>query len=780
MQSIFLGTVSRTALGGLRFAFTRAAATICFGHDSRFFQSSDHLSSNKPAPNPSGQLSTSRVTSAVQSRARSVIRSALTSGKWLRRAIWVWPLIAALILGLIGLTLRSSVEMTLQKDIADRLQANLQTEVTALTLWAKANEKAAVSAAVDPNLITVVEQLLSGAGTTALQADLIQAPEQKALRSILDPFVEASDYQEWVIVSPAQKIIGSSRNDNLGIDNPKDDVQWCDIALKGKATISPPRKSVVLLKDIDGQLRAGVPTMFVWAPVRNSQDQVIATLGLRIPPYKEFTEFLSIIRPGETGDTYAIVADGRMVSVSRFDEQLRRIGLLRDDESSILNISVRDPGVDMVQGLRPERSRADQPLTLAAADVVAGKSGQNLAGYRDYRGVLVIGGWKWLPEFGMGIITEQEHAEAFRILTLLRNVFWSMFALLGLAAGAILAFMLGLRRQQLKAQKAALEVKRLGQYALDIKLGEGGMGTVYRGHHAMLHRPTAIKFLNVEKTNDQTIARFEREVNLTASLSHPNTIAIYDYGRTPEGIFYYAMEYLEGIDLETLVKKYGPLPEARVVHFLRQVCGSLAEAHGIGLIHRDIKPANIFVTQRGGIFDFIKLLDFGLVKALDESRQARLTSTGALAGTPLYLSPEAIEKPDTVDARSDLYAVGAVGYYLLTGTPVFDSQNVMKILQSHVGAAVEPPSKRLGKDVSPALEVLLLQCLEKDPVRRPATAAELEVAFSACSIQGHWNRNDAADWWSRITLSPSASGSAATTDSQSSAVGATVITRDLS
>ena len=734
------------------------------------------MSSKSPL---SSSSSTSRITSAVQSRARSVIRSALTSGKWLRRAIWVWPLIAALILGLIGLTLRSSVEKALQKDIADRLKSNLQTEVTALTLWVKANEKAAVSAAVDPNLITVVEQLLNGAGKTALQADLIQAPEQQTLRSILDPFVEASDYQEWVIVSPAQKLVGSSRNDNLGIDNPKDDVKWCEIALKGKATISPPRKSVVLLKDIDGQLRAGVPTMFVWAPIRNSQDQVIATLGLRIPPYREFTEFLSIIRPGETGDTYAIVADGRMVSVSRFDEQLRRIGLLHDDESSILNISVRDPGVDMVLGLRPDKARSEQPMTLAAADVVAGNSGQNLTGYRDYRGVTVIGGWQWLPEFGMGVITEQEHAEAFRILTLLRNVFWSMFALLGLAAGAILAFMLGLRRQQLKAQKAALEVRRLGQYALDVKLGEGGMGTVYRGHHAMLHRPTAIKFLNVEKTNDQTIARFEREVNLTAGLSHPKTIAIYDYGRTPEGIFYYAMEYLEGIDLETLVKKYGPLPEARVVHFLRQVCGSLAEAHGIGLIHRDIKPANIFVTRRGGIFDFIKLLDFGLVKALDESRQARLTSTGALAGTPLYLSPEAIERPDSVDARSDLYAVGAVGYFLLTGTPVFDSQNVMQILQSHVAAVVEVPSERLGKPVSPALESLLLKCLEKDSSKRPVSAAELEAELAECPIRGQWTRQDAANWWSQIASLPSHSVTAATSDSQSSAVGATVITREI-
>ena len=201
------------------------------------------------------------------------------------------------------------------------------------------------------------------------------------------------------------------------------------------------------------------------------------------------------------------------------------------------------------------------------------------------------------------------------------------------------------------------------------------MGVVYKGHHAMLRRPTAIKMLDVDKVNEGSIERFEREVQITSQLNHPNTVAIYDYGRTPEGVFYYAMEYLDGIDLQTLVERYGPQPVPRVIHILLQVCGSLYEAHSLGLVHRDIKPANIMLNRRGGEPDVVKVLDFGLVKAVDDQKQAGLTQQASLTGTPLYMSPEAIQLPNSVDARSDLYAVGAVGYFLLTGHPVFEADN---------------------------------------------------------------------------------------------------------
>jgi hypothetical protein len=216
------------------------------------------------------------------------------------------------------------------------------------------------------------------------------------------------------------------------------------------------------------------------------------------------------------------------------------------------------------------------------------------------------------------------------------------------------------------------DARRLGQYTLTEKLGQGGMGVVYRANHAMLRRPSAIKLLPPDRFGAEAVTRFEREVQLTAGLSHPNTIRVFDYGRTPEGIFYYVMEFLEGASLDEIVAEAGPLPPGRVIHILDQVAGALSEAHGVALIHRDIKPANIFLTQQGGVPDVAKVLDFGLVKRVsrtngeDTTIQA-LTNDDSFSGTPLYMAPEAITSPEQLDARTDLYSLGAVGYFLLTG-----------------------------------------------------------------------------------------------------------------
>src|SRR5687768_16375522 len=248
------------------------------------------------------------------------------------------------------------------------------------------------------------------------------------------------------------------------------------------------------------------------------------------------------------------------------------------------------------------------------------------------------------------------------------------------------------------------------------------MGMVYRGHHAMLRRPTAIKLLNVDKVTDASMQRFEREVQITSQLNNPHTVAIYDYGRTPEGLFYYAMEYLDGIDLQSLVERYGPQPTPRVIHILQQVCSSLYEAHSLGLVHRDIKPANIMLNRRGGQPDVIKVLDFGLVKAMDEQRQAGLTQQASRTGTPLYMSPEAIQMPNSVDARSDIYAVGALGYFLLTVQPVFEAESVVDICHKHVANPPVPPSERTRTPIPAELENALLACLEKSRAKRPQTA----------------------------------------------------------
>jgi serine/threonine-protein kinase len=303
-----------------------------------------------------------------------------------------------------------------------------------------------------------------------------------------------------------------------------------------------------------------------------------------------------------------------------------------------------------------------------------------------------------------------------------------------------------------RLRRSVVHARRLGQYTLGEKLGEGGMGIVYRAEHEMLRRPTAIKLLPPERAGEDSLKRFEREVQLTARLTNPHTVSVYDFGRTPEGVFYYVMEYLDGIDLEDLVKEGGPVAPGRAVRILRQVCAALYEAHGIGLIHRDIKPANIILCERGGFPDIAKVLDFGLVREISSSNDARLTAENVIHGTPQYLAPETIRNASTVDARSDLYAVGAVAYYLLTGTPVFSGRGPLELIHHHLQTEPESLSKRLGKPLPAKLEAVVLSCLAKNPDERPESAKALADALKACDDVPAWDEGAARAYWRERTM----------------------------
>lgn len=291
------------------------------------------------------------------------------------------------------------------------------------------------------------------------------------------------------------------------------------------------------------------------------------------------------------------------------------------------------------------------------------------------------------------------------------------------------------------------QTERLGQYVLEERLGAGGMGEVYRAKHAMLRRPTAVKLIHPELVGTKALSRFEREVTLTAGLNHPNTVTIFDYGRTLDGIFYYAMELLNGPSLQALVEKEGPVPEARVVHILRQAASALTEAHGVGLIHRDIKPANIILCQKGGIPDVVQVLDFGLVKDLKANTDMGLTNPEIVTGTPQYMAPEAITAPTKVDGRSDLYSLGAVGYYLLTGQHVFSGETMVEVCAHHMHTIPVPPHERLGAPVDRQLEALILKCLAKKPEDRPQSASELEEELDRLAQELPWKKRVARDWW---------------------------------
>ncbi len=704
------------------------------------------------ARSKSGQISKSAVgrVSGVLSRVFLSASALQGTGRFLRRQLWAWPIIAAMLVGGPGWWVHRSVENAMRAQRVAELNVIVDASVSALHVWMGEQRINAQLFAADEQLRPLVTELLTiAAGAKKAERDLIQAKSQELLRQRLKGRLALCGYVGYFIVSPDGIVLAADQDAPIGNVLAGYRKQIFDRALAEVSMVSRPFRSPLLLADENGEIRANLPTMFAVAVLRDDAGKPIASLGLRIRPEDQFTRILQVVRFGESGETYAFDKNGLMLSQSRFDDDLKQFGLLADqpDVRSILTLEVRDPQVDMSRGERPTLRRGDQPLTRMSADAVQGKAGHDADGYRDYRGVPNVGAWRWLDEYDFGVATEVDVAEAFRPVYILRRAFRVMMALLVASAIGIFLAMLYISRQQRALQKATLAAKQLGQYTLAEKLGTGGMGTVYKARHAMLRRPTAVKLLNGDKISDAAVTRFEREVQLTSALTHPNTVAVFDFGRTPDGILYYVMEYLEGLNLDDLVKRHGPLPAARMVFLLKQVCGALSEAHASGLVPRDIKPANSFLTRRGGLYDFVKVLDFGLVKALAGVENANLTNPNAIAGTPLYMSPEAISQPDQVDAGTDVYAVAAVGYYLLTGAPVFTGDSIMEICMKHTKAAPEPPSARSGIPVPAELEALLLRCLAKAPADRPKDAAELLRALEACAGIPAWTFDDAAAWW---------------------------------
>lgn len=331
-------------------------------------------------------------------------------------------------------------------------------------------------------------------------------------------------------------------------------------------------------------------------------------------------------------------------------------------------------------------------------------------------------------------------------------------------ACALLAWAPTRALSQLRA--AAKRAQQLGSYELTQRLGAGGMGEVWLAKHRLLARPAAVKLINPEvlgvkddASRGELLRRFEREAQVTASLDSPHTVELYDFGETPDGTFFYVMELLNGVDLDSLVNRHGPLPSERVVHFLMQACDSLEDAHRRGLIHRDIKPANLFVSRKGRTVDYLKVLDFGLVKrsgAAEESLGASIAESmlgtnqsvaGELVGTPAFMAPESILGQAVVDHRADIYALGCVAYWMLTASLVFDEASTLAVLTGHLAKRPVPPSLRVARAIEPELERIVMSCLQKEPDQRPDSAEAVRAALAEIEFQAPWTRERALAWW---------------------------------
>ena len=495
------------------------------------------------------------------------------------------------------------------------------------------------------------------------------------------------------------------------------------------------------------------PDRPIYLPLTYLEPRVEAVRGLEV-----------LFEPGRRVEIQAAIDQGTLHVSHRFQ--------LVEDPPGVQSVAVYAPGYDLTRRRINPEERREALLGLGIAlfrlrplidGALAGqmRDGVELAlidpsAPEDVRVLYETApGTATIADAGAGVMAYREVFDFgnrhYTVLSVGRmGTAWDQWLALAIGLGLTLVAaassiaLTTIRRLRRKLEESV----KLGQYTLEEKIGEGGMGVVYRATHAMLRRPAAIKILRKEAASESELARFEREVQLTSRLAHPNTISIFDYGRTAEGVFYYVMEFLDGLDLDALVREHGPLEPGRAIHILAQVSGALAEAHLMGLIHRDIKPANIVLTERRDEPDVVKVVDFGLVKSIEPSAASiGISRVDAITGTPLYLAPEAIISPATVDERIDIYALGAVAYFVLTGQHVFDGSTVMLVLTRHVSEPPVPPSRRLGRPLSDDLEALILSCLAKDRDARPASAAALRVALLACRDAKDYDVAEARRWW---------------------------------
>jgi len=699
-----------------------------------------------PGPyEPTNTMSTRSPANAEKFRWARETRPARAAAPW-RNPLLLAGLALAALLVVAGFWIHHATEQALRDKLREGLDTVAATSAAALSFWIDNELSSAQDWSELPDVRAAAQGLAGiAAGQANPAAELLNAADYRELLATLEPLSDSDDYDGFGLVGRDGTVLVASIEAQVGHRLTSKGMDILARVLQGQPVLTRPYQEGEMLLGADMVLDA--PRMSAVAPVRNAQGDTTGAFYLIIRPEKDFTRILSIARLGATGHTYAFDQNGVMLSDSRHDLQLKAIGLIPDEPAarSILRVQLRDPGGDMTRGYRPDTPLAGRPLTRLVAAAVSGDApGQViLEPYRDYRGVKVIGAYRWLPQYGIGLATEVSVDAAFAATRPLRLMVSGLLSLLLLSVVLILISSVAVQFLRRRVE----QVRQLGQYTLERKLGEGGMGEVYLARHALLRRPTAVKFIRAGQVSEQNLARFEREVQLTSELTSPHTIEIYDFGCSEDGVFYYVMEYLPGVDLGDLLELQGAVPVGRAVFILKQLCSSLAEAHARGLIHRDIKPPNIILTERGGRFDFVKVLDFGLVKDVSNPEASDITRVQELAGTPPYIAPERIRDPDCQDPRSDLFSVGVIAFNLLTGKQPFEGSTAMEMAYHVVNTPAPRVSERSEQAITGQLDQLVADCLATDAEKRPANAEAIIARLDAIELAEPWDQQAARSWW---------------------------------
>ncbi|MDQ3231549.1 MAG: serine/threonine protein kinase, partial [Pseudobdellovibrionaceae bacterium] len=626
---------------------------------------------------------------------------------------------------------RDKLKRTLMNETAGHLESVLNSNFQAIDLWSSYRfgevERWAVLLQNHPALKELLE---IGRSLDKPRDALMQAQAQEDLNRLIGPSLKAGPFTHFHIYNHRYLSVASDIRPWLGLQLTADSdlIPLLNRVLSGEKLFTPRRLLGSALGNSEAMARQ---QYFSWfgVPIRDSEGHVIAGISFGMEATQYFDQIIKVGRWGSSGETYAFNTRGVLLSESRFNKDLVAIGLLEKGKGSGLNITLKDPGGNLSQGFRPDNRIEDWPFTKIVSKALDrlrlytdDMQGQLLEPYRDYRGVDVIGAWRWHPNLHFGIITEIDAGEALLTLRVIDFLYVTLVVLMTVATLFATVSYMALIRIRPAARMGA----RMGQYRLLRKIAEGGIGEIYLAKHAFLKRPTAIKILKADNSDPESLTRFEAEVRATSQLSHPNTVSIYDFGRTADRNFYYAMEFLPGISLAKLIEMEKHLPCHRTIHLLLQVCASLKEAHALGMIHRDIKPLNIMICRIGGDYDVVKVVDFGLVKRIKDlipSEPIEALSKN-LRGTPAYLAPELLSQPLAANPQTDIYSLGVVAYKALSGQNLFDSTHEAGLLYDIVHTKPKNLAE-LRPDLPSALVRIVMQCIEKNPLARPQSMEAL-------------------------------------------------------
>jgi len=618
-----------------------------------------------------------------------------------QRRFWliVYAMIAALVvIGSVGTWAYLQVRGSLREVRAAGLASLLEAETRALQLWIDEKQRDAERWASSPRVQAAAAAIAASDRPCAPGVD-------RELRAEIAPFTVVEEVATFNLVAADGRIVSSPwRCGQRVSDAFRAQLQP---AFGGRTVFVPPWRE----DERVGYTPPGAPPgpmAWIETPVRGPDGRVVAVLGFGRTAADRFSRLLTLSAAGASRDAYA------------FDERGRTVTLTR--HSQAIGLEVRSA------------------LAEAALSRSNGSGGVLLDPYPSYRGARVIGAWRWLADERLAVAVEVEADEAYGSLEYLQLAFGGLFLLVLVSMTAAASTSLWALRTRMR------EARRVGQYEIERAIGEGGMSHVYLGRHSTLKRPAAVKVLKPHLATDEAVARFRREAQLCSQLTHPNTVEIYDYGTTRDGRWYYAMEYLEGISIDEVVRLSGPMPVGRVVSALLQACGSLAEAHERGWVHRDVKPQNLLLCQRGGTHDLVKVLDFGIVKQVSNPDTRDLTQYSRILGTPLYMAPERLRDPADADARADVYALGAVAWFALAGRPAFEAQTEHDIVYRVMNDPA-PSLAAAAPGVPPELDALVASCLAKDRAHRPATIDAMREVLAGLAREHPWTESDARAWW---------------------------------